>query len=432
MTRETVFQLPDPSFEQYTWVLQDEHGPSSLPPLLIYDDGYRPGPGGVPGNLRIHGFNYVRTSSERRRPSWAASAPPIAGSVEDLRRWRTDWLPEVENVVRLLEGFDPATVPPGQWAQTLNAQEEQYMWVFGGIHRTAPGPAHGAYLAFADAFRKRFGRERDEDLHALLQGVDNCSLDRAAALWDLSRILRANPELLEALDRGAALPETPEARSFDDAFAAMIATYGHTSNNDLQDLPVWREDPDIPMAAVRAYARQDDDASPRNAAARQRERRLELEAELQHMADAGDAQVAQVLAILAAAQEFMPNIEDHNFFADQRQIAASRHRWMSIGRHLQDRGLIDAADDVFFIEARELIPVLEGETTPDRDAVAERKRRLRVARASSPPPVLGRPLERAEAGVEDAAPAGLASAGMRTLRGVAASPGSFRGRARVI
>ena len=69
------------------------------------------------------------------------------------------------------------------------------------------------------------------------------------------------------------------------------------------------------------------------------------------MAEAGDAQVASILAILPAAQEFMPNIEDHNFLADQRQIAASRHRWMSIGRHLQASGLIDAADDVFFIEA---------------------------------------------------------------------------------
>jgi pyruvate,water dikinase len=194
-------------------------------------------------------------------------------------------------------------------------------------------------------------------------------------------------------------------------------------------LPVWREDPDIPMAAIRAYARQDDSAAPRLAAARQRERRLELEAELQRLAETGDEQAVRILTLLPAAQQLMPNIEDHNFLADQRQIAASRHRWMSIGRHLQDRGLIDAPDDVFFLESQELLPVLEGQMTPDRAALAERKRRLRVARASSPPPILGRPLDPDD---EPSPSDDLMPAGMRVLRGVAASPGSFRGRARVI
>ncbi|MGE0687848.1 MAG: PEP-utilizing enzyme [Dehalococcoidia bacterium] len=433
MTRESIFQLPDPAFEQYTWVLQDEHGPSSLPPLLVYDDSYGPGTGGVPRSLRIHGFHYVRAASRPRRPEWSAgTSAPSSLSADVVRRWRHEWLPEVESVVRLLEDFDPASVASGQWGRTLNRQEEQYWRVFSGIHSTAPGPARQAFAAYAYAFERRFGDARSEDMHALVQGVDNCSVDRAGALWDLSRILRANPELLQALDRGAALPDSPASRQFSDAFAAMIATYGHTSNSDLQDLPVWREDHDIPMAAVRAYARQDDAASPRAAHDRQRARRLELEAELRRLAVGGDEAVARILALLPAAQELIPNSEDHNFLADQRQIAASRHRWMSIGRHLMDRGLIDAADDVFFIETREILAVLEGHLVPDRALLAERKRRLRAARASAPPPVLGRPLEREDADPESAMPSPLTGGSMRVIRGVAASPGSFRGRARLI
>jgi pyruvate,water dikinase len=433
MTRDTVFQLPDPSFEQYTWVLQDEHGPSSLPPLLIYDDAYGRPSSDLPRSLRIHGFNYVRSSGRQWRPEWSAGGgQPSALSVEQVRRWRTEWLPEVEKVVRLLEDFDPATVAPGQWPRVLNQQEEAYWRVFSGIHSTAPGPGRQAFAAFSYAFRQRFGDERSDDMHALVQGVENCSVDRAAALWYLSRILRESPELLAALDRGAALPDTAAAREFNATFAEMIATYGHTSNSDLQDLPAWREDPDIPMAAVRAYARQDDAASPRAAQARQRARRLELEAELRTMAEAGDELAERIMALLPAAQELIPNSEDHNFLADQRQIAASRHRWMNIGRHLIDRGVIDAADDVFFIEPREIIPVLEGQLTPDREALAERKRRLRLARASSPPPILGRPPESVEEASDEDAPVGLVSPGMRVIRGVAASPGSFRGRARLI
>lgn len=433
MTRESIFQLPDPAYEEYTWVLQDEHGPSSLPPLLI-DDAGRYGYTAAsepPRNLRIHGFNYVRVGARRGGPFWG-STPPEAGTAEDMRRWRTVWLPEVDRIVQLLEEFNPERVPPGRWADVLNAQHDQYMEVFAGIHRTAPGPVRLAYLAYVAAFEQRFGTARTEDMHALLQGVDNCSVERAAALWDLGRMLRASPELLDALDRGQPLPDTEAARSFNDAFAAMIATYGHTSNNDLQDLPVWREDPDIPMAAVRAYARQDESASPRLAHARQRERRLALEAELRALADAGDAGATRILELLPAAQELVPNIEDHNFLADQRQIAASRKRWLSIGAYLQRRGLIDAPDDVFFIERRDIIAVLEGRRQPDRAALAAARRSLELARAAAPPPVLGRPLDaNLWLDDEDTLPA-ITSGGMRTLRGVAASPGSYRGRARVI
>lgn len=431
MTRDTIFQLPDASFEQYTWVLQDEHGPSSLPPLLIFDApqswGSEP-----PPNLRIHGFNYVRTSARRRGPAWAASAMelPSARTVEDLRRWRTDWLPEVEKVVQVLEQFDPASVPPGRWAATINAQEDQYMYVFGGIHRTAPGPAHAAYRSYAAAFELRFGTEREEDKHALLQGVPNCSVDRACALWDLSRLLRVSPSLAEALDRGAGLPDTPAGHVFRDAFSEMIAVYGHTSNNDLQDLPVWREDHQIPMAAIRAYARQEDSASPREAAARQRERRLALEAELQSLAT-GDEGVARILEYLPAAQELMPNLEDHNFLADQRQITASRARWMAIGRYLAAKGLIGAADDIFYVRPDEILPVLEGVSRPDQSMLAERRRALRLARASNPPPVLGQPIE-VEGRGDTEVPAALAGSALRAIRGTAASPGVVRGRARVI
>lgn len=433
MTRQNVFQLPEPAYEQYSWVLQDEHGPSSLPPLLIDDGRYGSSrPGEVPVSLRIHGFHYVRASGRRGGPPWAAGAPTPARSVEDLRRWRVDWLPEVEKVVQVFESFDPASVQPGRWAATINAQEDLYMHAFGGIHRTAPGPAHAAYRAYVDAFEDRFGQERSEDMHALLQGVPNCSFDRAGALWDLSRLLRASPALGEALDRGAQLPDTPAAHEFRDGFAAMIATYGHTSNNDLQELPVWREDPQIPMAAIRAYARQEDDASPYAAATRQRERRLALEAELHALAASGDAAVARILEYLPAAQEVLPNIEDHNFLADQRQIAASRYRWMAIGHFLAGKGLLDAAEDVFYIEPGEIIPVLEGYMAPDRGVLAERKRQLRLARASSPPPVLGQPLDIAKE-ASDATPRfNLDGSAVRVVRGVAASPGVFRGKARLI
>ncbi len=432
MTSETFFKLPDPSYEQYTWILRDEHGPSSVPPLLIRNRFNSPGlPGEPPRALNLHGFNYLRANSGPEfRPPWSDAPPPR--TVADLRLWREQWLPEVEKIVLELESFDPSRVEPGHWAETLQAQEEFYTRVFGGIHSLAPGPAHAASGAFMEAFEARFGPERREDMHALLQGMPNCSVDRAGALWDLSRILRANPELLEALNRRAELPDTAAGKEFKDGLAAMLAIYGHTSNTDLQDLPAWREDPDIPLAATRAFAGQPDGSGPREAAARQRDRRLELEGELRGLAP-GDPAVAEILRLMEMAQELVPNLEDHNFLADQRMLTASRARWLAIGRLLKSRGLIDASDDVFFIEAGELLDVLEGNQVPEMAVLTDRRRDLRQGRAASPPPILGRPLEQsAESAPETPAGSSLSMSESRVVRGIAASPGSFVGRSRVI
>ena len=428
MTSETFFKLPDPAYEQYTWILRDEHGPSSVPPLLTRNRFNSASvPGEPPRELNLHGFNYLRANSGSEfRPTWSDAPPPR--TVADLRLWRERWLPEVEKIVSELEQFDASSVEAGRWAATLQGQEEAYMRVFGGVHSLAVGPPHAASGAFMEAFEARFGPERREDTHALLQGFPNCSVDRAGALWDLSRLLRANPDLLETLNRGAELPDTEAGLEFKDGLDAMLEIYGHTSNTDLQDLPVWREDPDIPLAAIRAYAGQPDGTGPRDAAARQRERRLALEAELGQVA-AGDPSVAELLRLMEMAQELVPNIEDHNFLADQAMIAASRVRWLAIGRMLQERGVLDAVDDVFFIEQSELIAVLEGESFPDMAILRERRRDLIQGRASSPPPILGRPLDQPEG---RAATPGISMSQSRVVRGVAASPGSFRGRARVI
>src|SRR3972149_4051245 len=185
MTKDVKFELPAPALEQYTWVLWDEHGPSSRPPLLL-GEGPFPGndPSPLPRSIIVNGFMYMRDGGGFGfgNPFGMPEAPPR--SVEDMRRWRQVWLPEVEKVVVQLERFDP----------------------------------------------------------------------------------RAAPALLDALDRGTDLPEGPRADAFREGFAGLMAEYGATTNADLEDLPTWREDRSIPMAIIRAYARQPDESGPPPAA----------------------------------------------------------------------------------------------------------------------------------------------------------------------
>jgi pyruvate,water dikinase len=434
---EVKFELPGPEYAAFTWVLQDEHGPSSAPPLLegevlVLPRGAAVTEETLPRTLRVNGFRYSRLGVDRGGGAAAGASvePPVPLTVEGLRRWRTEWLPQVERVASWLEAFDPSTVKVGEWAATLQEQQTEYQRVFSGVHRATMTPVREAAMAFSDAFLAHVGESRRNDVLALLQGFPNCSLDRACALWDLSRQLRAAPELLEALDAGRELPDTPAGAAFKAAFDKLIARFGRTSNAELTDMPNWSEDHSIPMAAIRAYVRVPEERSPLRAATEQTARREQLEAELRQQAKS-DSTLTGILELLPAAQQMLPNSEDHNYLADHRMMAANRRRWLNMGALLTERGVLGKADDVFYLTRSEVLAALEGNGAPPFDELQARRDRLAAARAVNPPPVLGRAYDGA---IDTASPVEsmAIAAKLSVIRGIAASRGSYRGRARVI
>ena len=51
---EVSFDLPDPSYDAYTWQLDDEHAPMAQPPLTRNMSGMGGSPDGdIPGNIRV-------------------------------------------------------------------------------------------------------------------------------------------------------------------------------------------------------------------------------------------------------------------------------------------------------------------------------------------------------------------------------------------
>lgn len=429
METKPTFQLPDPSYEAYSWRLQDEHGPTSLPPLLQSQRTHRfmRSDGDLPRAININGYTYVRVNSANSSggSNQALSSPFKPENVDDMKSWRQEWLPQVETVVRLLEAFEPSSVEAGEWEATLAAQTVAYQRVFEGVHRTAAIAAGTVARRFGESFTSLFGADREGEFLTLLQGFPNCSLDRASALWELSRFLLLHPNLIEALDRSSSMPDTAPTREFESLFAAMLDAYGCTSNAELEDMPTWREDPAIPLAVIRGYTHQPNERNPSAVALRQRDQRLKQETELRELAES-DSAVAELIPLMEMAQQIVPNQEDHNFLVDQRMAAASRARWLSIGRHLESAGALAGAEDVFYFHLPELIRLLEGQGDVASEEIAARKALLHACRAMVPPAVIGAPL-RSSADSE-----GLAMTEMTVLRGVAASSGSFRGRAQVI
>ena len=432
MTQNMLYVLPDPSYESFTWTLQDEHNPASHTPLIasgrpMVGARNEQNPDQPPPSLNINGYTYAReeaNSAGAASPFGTIEAPE---HLEDLTRWRQEWLPEVEKLATMLESFDAAAVSAGKWAEVIDGQEREYRRVFGGVHRTAVGPARMAVTRFAQQYVKRFGEHRRTDAMALLLGFPHCSLERSSALWDLSRILRADDSLQRLIDSEAPLPDTPSARMFREGIDALHRDFGSTTNNGLQDLPTWREGSPVPLAMIRSYVTQDDSKSPREATLRQTNRRLELEAELKSTSiDYPDT--SDLARLMEMAQQLIPNLEDHNLLCDQRCVAASRVRWLAIGAHLQNQGVLSVADDVFFYRRTELLQALEGGTVISREEVGQRRLLQEQFRATQPPLYLGLPPETPTS--TDEIP--LEGNVRRLVRGIAASPGNHRGRARVI
>jgi pyruvate,water dikinase len=405
------FDLPGPEYVEHKWILFDEHAPSAQPPLL--NDGPFGGMGmrpeeGVPRFIRINGYTYMRGDLDMTTP-FASRA--VVSTREELRSWRETLLPEVERVVALLSHFDPSSVPAGEWQAALDAHAREFRHVFVPVHLYAVGNAELTARTFVQRYQDVFGGSED-DGRALLQGFENASLHRASLVWDLSRVLRAGPALLASVESGEALP--PGEAS--ERLAAVLDAYGETTNSNNQDLPTWREDVALVLSQAVAFARQPDGQGPRELADQQRRRREELEAPLKTRA-ASDPSVAELLPLLEAAQEYLPNLEDHNYHVDQRMLAASRKRYLAIGAFLRQRGLVRDDSDVFYIYQDELAPALEQGTLPSQEELDRRREHTVAARAMPPPPLLGK---------------GATEAGVRTIKGVGASKGTYQGIARVI
>ncbi|MSQ41645.1 MAG: hypothetical protein EXR65_01215 [Dehalococcoidia bacterium] len=422
------FQLPDPAYERAIWMHQ-EHMPCSLTPLA-QDAGMmqafvRPAEAVLPRMIHVNGYVYTRSQPGVQ----SFGAFPAPNAEQELRRWREDWLDPVEQAAATLEGFDATAVPAGGWRAEIDRQQAMLGEVFRGVHMATMRPALGAAEAFISGYVALMGESRRHDAMALLHGFRNASGDRAAALWELGRLVRAHPPLRRALERDCRDPgRTAAAEQFRRGLEAVLERFGCTTQGHAEDLPPWREDPAVPVGAILLYAEQDDDRDPRGQERRQRERREPLERELRALA-AGDRRAAALLDTLRAAQYMVPVSEDHNLLADQRLLAASRTRWLLVGEHLRARRLVERADDVFYHHLDELIAALEEGTGLAAQTIDERRERQLAWRSVAPPQRLGLPPEQLD---QEAATAPAPTEASAPVRGTPASPGVHRGRARVI
>ncbi|MDP6607215.1 MAG: PEP-utilizing enzyme [Dehalococcoidia bacterium] len=423
------FELPDHSYEQFTWEL-NEHAAASVPPLMetLPSSMMPPQAGGeLPLRLRINGYLYMRVVGGRE--PFAATEP---ASADEIATWYETWEPRIEELAAQLEQFDPAAVEAGGWRDAIEAQQAQFGRTFAGVHRATVGQAGRASGEFIERYGRHFGQERAVDATALLQGVPNLTSERVGALWNVSRLLRGAPGLAGQLrdGRDPRAVDGDGAGEFGRGLEELLGSFGHTTQDHLEDLPSWSEAPSQIVPFLLTYAGQDDARSPRVAEQQRAERRRELEAELRAAAESADGEggeggeAAALLALLPSAQQLVPVTEDHNLLADQRLASASRTRWLRIGEHLRALGALSEPGDVFYLACGELIDLLEGGVRPSDEELAARRAQQVAWRSVAAPSSLG-------AAEPAASSTGGPAGDSAELNGLEVSAGRYRGRARV-
>jgi pyruvate,water dikinase len=392
---------------------------------------------------------------------------PVSGSPEELEargkraqenlgaamgglaeRWHGQWLPEIKGHLAFWEAFDleSATMPAlvDHLDETLKRYEQAFV-----VHFQLAFPMLLPISLFEELYRDLFEGATAFDAYALLEGIDNKTMEGGRALWDLSRTVIASPEVHRIVRDEApadvlpALEASDEGRAFLAELEAFLQEYGQRGDKWNISSPSWIEDPTPVIKNLKDYIGQRDRdlIAELNALTARREQRVADARE--RLAGYPQPVVGQFEFFLKAAQEGNFLSEEHAFWIDFRVSHQTRQVFMELGRRLAAAGHLESEDDVFYLHIPELKAaaqaLVSGDATDLRDAVAERRATEEVFAKITPPPVLGTPpsgpppddpVSRTLMKFFGAPP--QPTGDPKLLKGSAGSPGTARGPARIV
>lgn len=368
----------------------------------------------------------------------------IGRAIDGLRdRWEREQLPEVRAAIDRWERMGLGADGPalaGLLDETVALFRR--MWA---IHFRVAIPLLLGMSLFDDFYRGVFpGADRFAAVR-LLQGQDNLSLRSDRALYALGRSVAASPALGAALAAGdaravlRALEATAEGRAFRADLDAYLAEWGRRHDGFVSwAKPTWVEDPSAALQAIRDYAA-GPEQDPAAGTAKLAAEREQLVADArERLAGMPESVRGEFELLLRAGQDGTVLQEDHNFWIDMAVGYELRRVLLAVGDRLAALGAIDARDDVWHLTVDEARGALAGGSDL-RAAVAARRAELQRFAAVQPPPALGTfpPGPPPEDAVTSAIfkmfggiPAEPSAA--NEVTGMAGSPGTVTGRARVL
>jgi rifampicin phosphotransferase len=349
------------------------------------------------------------------------------------QRWATEYLPEVEAGNHRLEHFDYANASDAELKAHIDWALENFarMWE---IHfLLLPGFMVGQ--VWKDACARLLGLD-PLDAYEMMQGGHNLSVESGSKLWQLAHgAPAAVKDIINTLSSAEALTKLHESdagRAFLADLDGYLKVYGWRKGNFDVIGPSWVEEPSLAIDQVRLMLRVQIDPAEeqRRGAERAEARANECRAKL---AD-DPAKLGEFSALLAAARNYPPLQENHNFYIDQKAVALARLPFLEIGRRMAAQGLLDAPEDFAYLQLDELFAFLAGDRIGRSLIARARKDEMAYWQTKVPPPAIG-----AQPPGEGGNPLGdfegapvERSTDPKVVNGLAASRGVVTGTARVL
>ena len=372
---------------------------------------------------------------------YTAELERIASNIGE--RWTNEWEP---SLIPLLQKARTADYDAMNDAELLAAFEEQlknqvYMWEIHGWINLTLVPA----TALTDFYNAEIQPADKNEAWQLLQGYKTKSVEAGSGLWRLSRTIMQSPALkklfeeLESRDLPSALEQSEEGRAFLASFRDYLDEFGWRSDGiyEVGDA-TWREDPIIPLNTIQGYMRLGEEQNPELTLERATQRREEL-ARAAREKLASDPQKLQRFNELMEAAKYNTRVtEDHGYWIDQMSVAALRRLCLSVGSRLVQKGLLDRLEDVFFLYRDEVRQALSA-GADFRQQARDRRAAFEEAGRIVPPDHLGEPTPANPdpffIAIVDKMLGFLPlepSTDPSVITGVAASPGTAQGTAKVV
>jgi phosphohistidine swiveling domain-containing protein len=291
-----------------------------------------------------------------------------------------------------------------------------------------------AMLVFERACKKWLG-EQDLALGYRLLAAQGGMADTEAGLdlWRLAELAHADEQteaMLLSGDSWAAVREklvlTEHGRQFLEAWDRFMTEHGHHCRGEIEFFNArWSERPDYVLGLVRNYLRSVGSVNPL-----EKHRRLALERDELVEQCRGRLKNPIKRALFAwSLQRVRKLAVDRENWKNEiiRQLAALRRVLLTLGARFRKSGTLASEDDIFFLEILEIESLVEGRVDFDVNrCVAERRAEYERNKTFTPPPVVvGRfdPKKHVLPQVD---------ATVKELKGIAVSPGTVTGKARVI
>jgi rifampicin phosphotransferase len=394
----------------------------------------------------INGYNYLsgqpldlgdedpQARAERYRHNVDALLPVLG------ERWEKEWLPSIIETVsrRIRQDYGTMSDP-----DLLRTWDEMYAevkdrWYIHGLLLYA----FFAAGQFADLYREVTAADDEKLGYEALQGFETMATRSARGLWQLSRKVRANPELQRIFEGSnpadimSELDSTESGRVFMSELGAYLDEFGWRADSVYElTHPAWREDPRIAINAIQGYLAIEDDHGPDSQQRSAIRRREELLADAHARIGNDSARLKKFNATYDSIRCFTSMIEDHNHWIDQVGDISMRYPALELGRRSVARGTLARTEDIFHLERADIVEAMNG--VDKKEVAAQRRADLQRFAGIVPPPFIGPPPPPSDDPVVDVIVRffGLPvepNADPRVINGVAASPGTVTAKAKVV